>query len=688
MSSYTKSIILFIISIISTYIPIECSSETLISSWNLHNSAESERITCTQAYYPTDDAIVIYYQYYSDYYGPVSSTPHPDGLFLESSIWTYNAGGAGAGILRFYINFDLSDFNNTTNSQILNTDLYVYGSTIECNASDRSNKHIFHRVTETWNENTLTWDNQPNNDGSTSVITPEITGTMGSPDCFFNTVYNMNDILLNGNNLFPNYHGIMCQPYMENLFEYYRRMAIASKENGNPNKIPTLKVQYDMPMPIIIYNSDLHSFSVSNNSDLELLFNNVQYNWTINGISYTGNNVVPAESASYDVDLQIIITNNIGETCVYHITNNGCEDENIVLNKEICQGESYNFYGTILTDAGIYEDTISSDLGCDTIVTLNLIVNALNQKTINAVICTEESYNFYGTILTETGTYIDTISAVLGCDTIVTLNLTVVNECNRIIIESLDEICADNNNVTINYDVLNGTPVSYYAIFTSKAIAAGFEDIPLTTASSGNRIEFPLPDNVRPDNYSVKIVFNFYNGGSVEFNIDFQVLYPSSIIVQRWNDVLALLNEYFNGGTYKWSEYQWYKNDEQIPNENLSYLYVGAKGEVLDTTAQYRALITRTDDGVTLFTCPIVPVYNQNSFLTIRPTLTTPNQPITIIYFGGIRATIWNVMGQQIAQYQLSGLQTNIYAPNNSGTYILKIENISGEHVTAKIIVN
>ncbi|MCL2597487.1 MAG: DNRLRE domain-containing protein [Paludibacter sp.] len=646
------------------------------------------RITCSQAYYTTDDAVVTYLQYDSDYYGPVSSTPHPNDASIESSIWTYNYGNAGAGIKRFYINFDLSDFNSTTNSQILNTDLYLFGSGngsgyIVCNASDRSNKHILHRVLEVWNENTLTWNNQPPNDGTTSVITPEIMGTMTTPNCFFDAVYNLNDILLNGNYLYPDYHGIMCQPYAENLFEYYRRMAIATKENSIPSRHPYLKVQYDMPKPTIVFNSETHTFYVINNSDLEILFNNVQYNWTINGTNYTGDIVVPAESSSYDVHLQLIITNNIGETCEFSLEN--CDTGNIVLNKTICENDSYNFYGTILTESGAYIDTISSVTGCDSIITLNLTVNSLNQKTVNAVICTDDSYDFYGTILTEPGTYTDTISSVTGCDTIVTLNLSVDNECNKMYIDSLGEICADDDKIIVDYTVTRGTLISYSAVFDSKSVEAGFSNIPITPAF-GSSIEFPIPMNVRPNNYSVIIIFNFDNGSSIEFTENFQILYSSSIIIQRWNDVLALLNEHFNGG-YIWSDYQWYKNDIPIPNEQSSYIYVGVKGEVLDTTAYYRAKVTRIDDGVTLFTCEYFPIYNQNANLTIRPTLALQNQPITIIFAGGKSVTIWNVMGIQIAQYQLSGITNSINAPTISGTYILKIENISGEQTTAKIIV-
>jgi len=48
------------------------------------------------------------------------------------------------------------------------------------------------------------------------------------------------------------------------------------------------------------------------------LFENVQYVWTINGEEKTGE-IVYFENNVYHVHLQIIITNNIGETTIYDI---------------------------------------------------------------------------------------------------------------------------------------------------------------------------------------------------------------------------------------------------------------------------------------------------------------------------------------------------------------------------------
>jgi hypothetical protein len=95
------------------------------------------------------------------------------------------------------------------------------------------------------------------------------------------------------------------------------------------------------------------------------------------------------------------------------------------INRSICSGTSYLFNGVNLTTAGVYKDTFRSVAGCDSILTLNLTVNATSTGTINRTICNGASYSFNGVNLTTSGTYKDTLVNATGCDSFVTLNLTV-----------------------------------------------------------------------------------------------------------------------------------------------------------------------------------------------------------------------------------------------------------------------
>ena len=91
----------------------------------------------------------------------------------------------------------------------------------------------------------------------------------------------------------------------------------------------------------------------------------------------------------------------------------------------ICAGQSYAYNGNTYTATGNYANTFQTGLACDSVVTLVLTVNPIKYKTVNTNICQGANYFFNGAALSTTGTYYDTLVSAAGCDSIVTLNLTV-----------------------------------------------------------------------------------------------------------------------------------------------------------------------------------------------------------------------------------------------------------------------
>ncbi|MBI5219056.1 MAG: gliding motility-associated C-terminal domain-containing protein [Bacteroidia bacterium] len=92
---------------------------------------------------------------------------------------------------------------------------------------------------------------------------------------------------------------------------------------------------------------------------------------------------------------------------------------------EICNGQSYSFGGSIYSTAGTYSHTFVSVAGCDSVVTLTLTVNPVF-ITLSAVeVCDGGSYVFNGHIYTTAGNYNDTLTTLNGCDSIIVTQLTV-----------------------------------------------------------------------------------------------------------------------------------------------------------------------------------------------------------------------------------------------------------------------
>ena len=123
----------------------------------------------------------------------------------------------------------------------------------------------------------------------------------------------------------------------------------------------------------------------------------------------------------------------------------------------ICQGNTYNQYGFSVSEAGLYSDTLQTSLGIDSIVFLSLAVMPNYTIAIHDTICSGNSYTFGGNTYTQSGIYADTLASIFGCDSIVVLNL-VVNSGNS----SIDNIVACDSYTWIDgvtYTESTNTPI-------------------------------------------------------------------------------------------------------------------------------------------------------------------------------------------------------------------------------------
>ena len=91
----------------------------------------------------------------------------------------------------------------------------------------------------------------------------------------------------------------------------------------------------------------------------------------------------------------------------------------------ICEGTSLNFSGFNVSEAGVYTQTHTSVNGCDSIVTLTVSVNPTFDTTINAIINAGETYTEFGFNESEAGTYVQNLQTEFGCDSTITLVLSV-----------------------------------------------------------------------------------------------------------------------------------------------------------------------------------------------------------------------------------------------------------------------
>ncbi|MBR1774248.1 MAG: T9SS type A sorting domain-containing protein [Bacteroidales bacterium] len=160
------------------------------------------------------------------------------------------------------------------------------------------------------------------------------------------------------------------------------------------------------------------------------------------------------------------------------LTNDGCKQINVlilkvndvvneILEETICDNTSYTFADEILTKTGIYTKKFTSFSNCDSIVELHLTVLPTYTEQITAEITQGESYTLNNKSYTMAGTYYDTLTASNGCDSVITLILSVksgieeINNNNGIIIYpnpakdyiTIENIECSTEHITINiYD--------------------------------------------------------------------------------------------------------------------------------------------------------------------------------------------------------------------------------------------
>ncbi len=91
----------------------------------------------------------------------------------------------------------------------------------------------------------------------------------------------------------------------------------------------------------------------------------------------------------------------------------------------ICEGESYFAGGANQTTTGVYSDSAPLANGCQSVTTTNLTVIPNGTSTVNETVCLGDCVEIGSESYCNTGTYMTTLpnANYLGCDSIVTLNL-------------------------------------------------------------------------------------------------------------------------------------------------------------------------------------------------------------------------------------------------------------------------
>lgn len=107
----------------------------------------------------------------------------------------------------------------------------------------------------------------------------------------------------------------------------------------------------------------------------------------------------------------------------------------------ICRGNTYTFGTQTLDSAGLYTELFQTVGGYDSTVTLTLFVNVAFNDTVTAHICHGDSYQLGLQTISSEGSYSEVFHTPEGCDSLVTLHLT-VTEIDTVITQQSTQLIA------------------------------------------------------------------------------------------------------------------------------------------------------------------------------------------------------------------------------------------------------
>ncbi|HRI60478.1 MAG TPA: HYR domain-containing protein [Saprospiraceae bacterium] len=113
---------------------------------------------------------------------------------------------------------------------------------------------------------------------------------------------------------------------------------------------------------------------------------------------------------------------------------------------EFCPGEPVTIDGIEYNQSGTLVDTIPGIIGCDTIITYTLVLLPQPMRSSTIEFCAGDTVTIGGNAYTQPGTVIDTITAAIGCDTVVTYTLQFTEASGG----TLSINCPDDVNIAIN----------------------------------------------------------------------------------------------------------------------------------------------------------------------------------------------------------------------------------------------
>lgn len=205
----------------------------------------------------------------------------------------------------------------------------------------------------------------------------------------------------------------------------------------NPIELDTIYVQSCQPYfwttsGDIYSSSGVYTYLMDNNTNCDSLFvlsytkipafvDTIEavscdnFVWNLNGQSYSQSGLYNHTISSQGCDSTYFLVLDIWNT-----------NDTIYLNS--CEEYFWNLTGETYNESGVYSFLTQSVLGCDSLIILDLEINFSTNSSIYDTACQSYTWSLNNQVYQSSGIYQHTLQSQNGCDSIVNLNLHIVNQ--------------------------------------------------------------------------------------------------------------------------------------------------------------------------------------------------------------------------------------------------------------------
>ena len=134
-----------------------------------------------------------------------------------------------------------------------------------------------------------------------------------------------------------------------------------------------------------------------------------------------------------------------------------------LVSESLCEGDCFDIADTTLCDPGMYEFLYTTPVGCDSLLIVEITNFPVVQTDLDIFICEGDSIFIGGNPYFEAGSFQEVLTTWLGCDSTVNLDLSLIACELEGMIQATATQCFGESSGAFSFSVSNGTPPLSYS---------------------------------------------------------------------------------------------------------------------------------------------------------------------------------------------------------------------------------